>query len=78
MRIDALYEMDCWHIQESNVVFPKTLNPEHMRENLDVFDFELTADEMAEINGLPQKPCYVVPDEPPAFVLQHNDYGAQQ
>lgn len=78
MRIDALYEMDCWHIQEGNVVFPKTLNPEHMRENLDVFDFELTADEMAEINGLPQKPYYVVPDEPPAFVLQHNDYDAQR
>ena len=67
-----------WHIQEGNVVFPKTLNPEHMRENLDIFDFELTADEMAEINSLPQKPYYVIPDEPPAFVLQHNDYDAQQ
>ena len=67
-----------WHIQEGNVVFPKTLNPEHMRENLDIFDFELAADEMAEINSLPQKPYYVIPDEPPAFVLQHNDYDAQQ
>lgn len=67
-----------WHVQEGNVVFPKTLNPEHMRENLDVFDFELTADEMAEINNLPQKPYYVIPDEPPAFVRQHNDYDAQQ
>ena len=67
-----------WHIQEGNVVFPKTLNPEHVRENLDIFDFELTADEMAEINSLPQKPYYVIPDEPPAFVLQHNDYDAQQ
>lgn len=67
-----------WHIQEGNVVFPKTLNPEHMRQNLDIFDFELTADEMAQINALPQKPYYVVPDEPPAFVLQHNDYDAQQ
>lgn len=67
-----------WHIQEGNVVFPKTLNPEHMRENLDIFDFGLAADEMAEINSLPQKPYYVIPDEPPAFVLQHNDYDAQQ
>lgn len=67
-----------WHIQEGNVVFPKTLNPEHMCENLDIFDFELAADEMAEINSLPQKPYYVIPDEPPAFVLQHNDYDAQQ
>ena len=30
------------------------------------------------ITGLPQKPYYVIPDEPPAFVLQHNDYDAQQ
>ncbi len=67
-----------WHIQEGNVIFPKTLNPEHMRQNLDIFDFELTADEMAEINSLPQKPYYVVSEEAPAFVMQHNDYDAQQ
>ena len=66
-----------WSFQEGNVTFPKTLNPEHMRENLEIFDFELTADEMARINALPQRPYYDVPEEPPAFVLAQNDYSQQ-
>lgn len=41
-----------WHIQTGNIVFPKTTNPQHMKDNFDLFDFELTADEMAEINAL--------------------------
>lgn len=66
-----------WNIQEGNVVFPKTLNPAHMADNIDIFDFELTADEMAEINALPQRAYYNVPEEPPAFVLVQNDYSQQ-
>lgn len=31
-----------WDIQEGNIVIPKTLNTEHMAQNIDVFDFELT------------------------------------
>lgn len=41
-----------WHIQEGNIVFPKTENVEHMKENIDIFDFALTLDEMAEIRKL--------------------------
>ena len=41
-----------WHIQEGNIVFPKTTNPQHMKENFDIFDFELTAEEMDEIRAL--------------------------
>lgn len=67
-----------WHLQEGNVVFPKTLNPVHMAENIDIFDFSLTDDEMAEINALPQRAYYDVPEEAPAFVLQHNDWDAQE
>ena len=48
-----------------------------MAENIDVFDFELTGEEMARINALPQKPYYEVPEEPPSFVLAHNDYSKQ-
>jgi diketogulonate reductase-like aldo/keto reductase len=66
-----------WHIQEGNVVFPKTNNPEHMRQNLEVFDFELTGDEMERINAIEQKPYYVVPEEPPAFVLTQQDFDKQ-
>ncbi len=41
-----------WHIQEGNIVFPKTTNIQHMRDNFDIFDFELTAEEMSEIKKL--------------------------
>lgn len=41
-----------WHIQAGNVVFPKTTNPKHMAENIDIFDFELTSEEMERIAAL--------------------------
>ena len=66
-----------WHLQEGNVTFPKTLNPQHMADNLDIADFALTEDETARINALPQRPYYAVPDEPPAFVTTTMDYSQQ-
>jgi 2,5-diketo-D-gluconate reductase A len=41
-----------WHIQRGDVVFPKTVSPERMRENLDLFTFQLEADEMAVLDAL--------------------------
>ena len=41
-----------WHIQEGNAVFPKTTDSQHLKDNFDIFDFELTAEEMAEIAKL--------------------------
>ena len=41
-----------WHIQEGNIVIPGSRNPEHIRDNLDIFDFSLTDDEMREIGSL--------------------------
>jgi diketogulonate reductase-like aldo/keto reductase len=41
-----------WSIQLGNVVIPRSASPERIKENLDVFDFELTDDEMATLNGL--------------------------
>jgi 2,5-diketo-D-gluconate reductase A len=41
-----------WLTQRGVVVIPKTVRPERMAENLDVFDFELTEDEMASIAAL--------------------------
>ncbi|RSX55934.1 2,5-didehydrogluconate reductase [Bifidobacterium dolichotidis] len=66
-----------WHMQEGNVIFPKTLSVEHMKQNLDIFDFELTDDEMARIDAIPQKPYYVVPEQAPDFFMQKYDYSTQ-
>ena len=41
-----------WDLQRGIVVIPGSGNPEHIRENLDLFGFELSADEMAKINSL--------------------------
>lgn len=41
-----------WHLQDGNVVIPGSKNPEHIRANFDLFDFELTREEMAEIEAL--------------------------
>lgn len=41
-----------WVIQRGDIVFPKSSSPERMRENLDVFDFELTDEQMASISAL--------------------------
>ena len=38
-----------WHVQSGNVVFPGSKNPDHIRDNFNIFDFTLTDEEMAEI-----------------------------
>lgn len=43
-----------WGIQRGTSVIPKSTNPEHMRSNLEVFDFELSDEEMDAISGMNQ------------------------
>lgn len=67
-----------WHFQMGNVTFPKTLNPAHISENLDIFDFQLTDEEMARIATLQKDaPYYTVPDEMPEFVKTMPDFAQQ-
>lgn len=41
-----------WHIQAGNIVIPGSKNPDHIRDNFALFDFELTGDEMERIAGM--------------------------
>ena len=41
-----------WHLQMKNIIFPKSVHVERMRENMEIFDFTLTSDEMSAITAL--------------------------
>ncbi len=41
-----------WHIQRGDVVFPKSVSPQRMKENADLFDFALDGQAMADISAL--------------------------
>lgn len=41
-----------WHVQLGNVVIPRSVNPDRIRENIALFDFELTDQDMQAIAGL--------------------------
>lgn len=41
-----------WHIQEGNIIFPRSTKPEHIKDNFNIFDFALTESEMSDIRSL--------------------------
>ena len=57
-----------WNLQRGVVVIPKSVHRERMEQNLDVFDFELTAQEMAQIALLDTKTSSFFSHSDPAMI----------
>ena len=52
IQLEAVY---LWYYpalasSKSNIVFPKSTNPQHIRENMNIYDFALSEDEMRKID----------------------------
>jgi len=56
-----------WHLERSDVVFPKSMREERMRENFDIFDFQLSPVEVAEITALDRGEAGRVGPNPETF-----------
>ncbi len=70
-----------WHTQVGNIVIPGSKNPEHIKSNLDIFDFSLMADELEEIAALDKGRRYynmAIADEERAFMSWDIDFNNQK
>lgn len=54
--------------QKNIAVIPRSTKPEHIKENFQIFDFALTADEMAELSSLDKKEPMIGKPETPELV----------
>ena len=41
-----------WHLQRGDIIFPKSMNAERMRENAEIFDFELSPEHVSALDAL--------------------------
>ncbi len=69
-----------WHNQKGVIVIPGSKNPEHIKDNLNIFDFELSDDDMRKIDDLDKNmPFYNQTDENlDGFAKWNPDFDAQK
>lgn len=69
-----------WHIQSGNIVIPGSKNPDHIKDNFDLFDFALTDDEMAQIAAMDKGVRYYTstPEMLDAYVKMVPDVDGQK
>lgn len=69
-----------WHIQAGNIVIPGAANPEHIKANIDIFDFKLTDEEMKEIAKVNKNKRYYqsTPEMLASYAQMRPDLDAQK
>ena len=69
-----------WHVQMGNSVIPGSKNPEHIKDNADIFDFSLTEAEMSDIAKLDGTKHYFeqTQDKLDGFLSWTPDFDAQE
>lgn len=69
-----------WHTQMGFIVIPGSKNPEHVRENFEIFDFKLTEDEMKEIAAIDKGVRYynATPEQEEAYASMTLDLDSQK
>ncbi len=69
-----------WHIQSNNIVIPGATNPEHIKANIDIYDFQLTDEEMQEIAKINKNKRYYqsTPEMLESYVQMKPDLDAQK
>ena len=68
-----------WHIQAGNIVIPGATNPEHIKANINIFDFKLTDEEMEEIAKMNKNTRYYhsTPELLESYVSMKPDLDSQ-
>jgi len=52
-----------WGVQRDTIVIPKSSSPEHLKENIEIFDFELSSEQIAQLDQLNRNRRYNDPGE---------------
>ncbi len=56
-----------WHIERGDVVFPKSMSPQRMKENFEIFDFEINDEEIEALTALDKGPAGRQGPDPDTF-----------
>ena len=69
-----------WHTQMGHAVIPGSTNPAHIKDNADIFDFTLTAEEMAEIAKINKNVRYyhATPEQEDNYAAFAPDFDGQE
>ena len=69
-----------WHIQENNIVIPGARLEEHIKANIDIFNFELTEDEMKQIAAINKNKRYYegTPEKVASYAQMKPDLDGQK